>query len=272
MFVMRKSIAILSAAVLCGVLAGTATAATQIVVPRGQSVQIAVVLPDSGPAAADGASARNAVQLAVEKHSSIRGFPIQLNAFDGPCGVPTAFADGFTAASSVVANPQNAAVIGHYCSSSFRGGLPVYEAAGVVTLSGTATNPALPTFGPSVFNSLAVNDDNPRPNGFDDWYELITNLPSDIHWQLTYLKEFGSLPGFGSDLYYDAASVLLDRIAATATLSQGSLVINRASLAAAVRATAGYKGVTCSIDLAGDGWRIDDPASLAKCASTGFGH
>src|SRR6266849_4673812 len=264
---------VLLGALLLAVTHATTTAASggQVIVPRGQPVQIAVVLPFTGPTAALGASALNAVQMALEKHSRIRGFDIQLNDIDGPCG-PGAVAANAAAASAVVSNPQNVAVIGHFCSAGFRVALQTYEAAGVVTMSGSANNPTLPTFGPNVFNSLAFAPDS----DFQLWYASIVTLPSDVFWQQRYQDEFGAPPEPFADLYYDAMSVMLDQIAAAATLDQGSLVIDRAALAQAVRTLAdspaeGFKGVTCSITLGSDGFRVNDPAALAKCASTGFG-
>ena len=245
----------------------------QVVVPRGSPVEIAVVLDHSGLNAAAGASARNAVQMAVEKHALIRGFRVQLNDYDGPCGNPPANA---VAATEVVANSQNVAVIGHMCSSGDAVALPMYETAGLVTLSGSTTNPSLPTVGPNIFNAVIVPDPSSGA-----WYAQVQTLPSDIFWRMRYTKEFGSSPLLSADLYYDAASIILDEIAATATVDQGNLVIDRGALARAVRALSdspapGFKGVTCWIRLIQEppeeGYRVNDPASLGQCAETGNGH
>ncbi len=269
---MRKFAALLGA-LLLAVTHATTTAASggQVIIQRGQPVEIAVVFPHSGPLSGLGASARNAVQMALEKHSRIRGFDVQLNDFDGPCG-PGAVAANAAAASAVVSNAQNVAVIGHFCSPGFAAALQTYEIAGVVTLSGSANNPTLPSFGPDVFNSLVFAPDS----DFQVWYATVVTLPSDVFWQQRYQDEFGAPPGPFADLYYDAMSVMLDQIAAAATLDQGSLVIDRAALAQAVRTladspAAGFKGVTCSITLGSDGFRVNDPVALAKCASTGLG-
>lgn len=269
---MRKFAALVGT-LLLAVTHGTSTAAAggQVIVSRGQPVQIAVVLPHSGPLSALGTSARNAVQIALEKHSRIRGFDVKLNDFDGPCG-PGAVAANAAAASAVVANLENVAVIGHFCSPGFAAALQTYESAGVVTLSGSANNPTLPSFGPNVFNSLIFAPDS----DFQLWYSTVVTLPGDVFWQERYQEEFGSAPGPFADLYYDAMSVMLDQIAAAASLDQGNLVIDRAALAQAVRTLAdspagGFKGVTCSITLGSDGFRVNDPVALAKCASTGFG-
>jgi ABC-type branched-subunit amino acid transport system substrate-binding protein len=249
--------------------ASEVAAANQVLVPRESPVQIAVVLPLSGPQAPLGEGAWNAIQLAVEKHSRIRGFTVQLNPFDGPCHDP---GQNVIAANQVVANPQNVAVIGHFCSVDFSAALPVYEAADLVTLTGSVTSPFVPGFGPDVFNDVAVSDACcPFQDNFDPWYQTVSRLPRDLHWrEKDYRKEFGMSPPPFADLYFDAASLLLDKIASVAShADDGSLVIDRATLARAVRATAGFDGVSCDITLGSNGYRVDDPVSLAKCASKG---
>ena len=247
--------------------------AGQLIVPRGSTVQVAVVLPFTGDLDRLGVAAWNAVQLAVEKQSRIKGFPVQLNRFDGPCGPDGGL--NLLAANQVVANPQNVAVIGHFCSNHFKEALPVYEAAGVVTISGSATGALVPAFGPGVFNSVAVSDACcPFQDNFNPWYATVWQLPSDLFWrQHIYLRDFGVAPPDYADLYYDAASLLLTRIAGVASLDAGgNLIIDRATLAQAVRATTGFVGVTCDITLNESGYRLNDPASLATCASTGWRH
>jgi hypothetical protein len=243
-----------------------AMAADQVLVQRGSPVQIAVVLDHSGGLSVEGAGARNAVQMAVDKHSLIRGFPVQLNDFDGPCQDPAA---NSAVAAEVVANVANVAVIGHMCSPDERAALPIYEQADVVTVSGTATNPSNPTFAPHVFNSLLVPDDT--PGGSDSWYARVQHLPRDVSWQADYAQRFGSPPTMWADLYYDVTSLLLDEIAAASNLDQGDLVINRSALALAVRTLSdspalGLKGVTCWVNLDPRGYRVNDPASLDRCA------
>ena len=250
-----------------------AAASDQVVVPRGSAVQIAVVLPFTGFAAISGEGAWNGVRLAVEKQSRIKGFAVQLNKFNGPCGPD----DGLNvlAANQVVANPQNVAAIGHFCSNHFSEALPVYEAAGVVTLSGSATSPILRSRGPDVFNDVAISDACcPFQDLFDRWYDTVAQLPRDLFWrEQAYQSEFGTPAPDFADLYYDAASLLLTKLASTASLDvDGNLVIDRAVLAHAVRTTAAFHGVTCDVTLASNGFRVDDPVSLSKCASTGWQH
>jgi hypothetical protein len=238
----------------------------QVIIHRGDPIQVAVVLDHSGSLSGAGNNARNAVQMALAKHSLIRGFGVQLNDFDGPCANPSVAAD---IAAQVVANPANVAVIGHMCSPDEHAALPIYQQAGVVTMSGTATGPLNPGFGPDVFNSVDVPDDTPGES--NAWYARVQQLPRDLAWQADYAARFGSSPGPFADLYFDAASVILSEIASASTLVNGDLVIDRATLESSVRSLSrstaqGFNGVTCWIKLDSRGYRVNDPASLDSCA------
>src|ERR1700694_2933571 len=106
-------LAVMTAPLTAGQPVGAALPAAtgQVVVPLGNVIQIAVVLPFSGDLTPMGDGAWNAVQLAVERHQRIRGFSVQLNRFDGPCGPDGGL--NLAAANQVVANPPSVAVIGH---------------------------------------------------------------------------------------------------------------------------------------------------------------
>lgn len=257
-----------------------ADAGGKVVVSRGQPVQIAVVLDKSDVLGAlFEKGIRNAVEMAVQSRPTIRGFPIQLNdGFDAPCVTDDAVAQNAEAAAAVVANPQNVAVVGHMCSYAFAAALPpdqggcpaptpgtalsIYENAGIVTINGSTTNPCLPSVGPTVFNTTAVPDP-----GFGEWYSEVTALPSDLLWQTAYQSEFGAAPTEFADLYFDATTLLLLRLQEASRIVDGDLVIDRAALAQAVRNTSRFNGVTCTVTLdPATGFRIDDPAALARCA------
>ena len=81
-----------------------------------------------------------------------------------------------------------------------------------------------------MFNATTVPDP-----GSDVWYAQVSALPVDRLWQFLYRIEFGTAPTPFADLYFDAANLLLARIAQTARVVGGSLVIDRAALAQAVR-------------------------------------
>lgn len=285
---MRKRLTVAGALVVAAVTgvmvsATSAIAATsQVVVPRGNPVQIAIVLDRSDSIGATYyAGIRNAIRMASQLTPAIDGFRIQFNdGLDAPCTGDTALAQGLADAQAVVANTQNVAVLGHFCSfglidTTFAGPCPsatetsalsTYQSAGVVLINGSTTSPCLPAVGPTVFNSTDVPDP-----GSDAWYAQITALPVDQLWQLLYRVEFGTAPSPFADTYFDATRLLLTRIQQTAHVVNGNLVIDRAALASAVRHTTGFPGVTCSVSLdPTTGFRVNDQAALNRCASPFF--
>ena len=237
----------------------------RVVVPRGQPVQI-VLANDPGFAAAG--SVTNAVQMAVAKQPTVRGFPIRINIVNAPtCGnPPNAAALARATAYRITANLQNVGVLGQICSAGFAGALPVYQNADVVVVSGSATNGALPAAARTVFDRTVVGD-----NALDAWYALVSQLPSDLAWRQAYADEFGGPPGDYADLYYDAAGLLISDLQKVSRVNAaGQLVVGRAALARAVRTTAGYPGVSCSITLdPTTGNRRDEPDALGSCALAG---
>jgi len=150
---------------------GSAAASSQVVLPRGQPVRVALAVPLSGPLVGFGASFVNAARMAVELHPNVRGFPVELDPFDADC-----FTTDAAVAAAIVADSQILGVIGHACSFGFATALPIYEAAAVVTISGSATADSLPPLGPTVFNRTAVSDGD----GFADWYPRVSTLPRGL--------------------------------------------------------------------------------------------
>ena len=200
--------------------------------------------------------------MAIGEHPTVRGFPIQINETDPPCFSGDVAGGNLAAATGVVSNPENAAVIGNICSFGLESALPIYETADLVTLSGSATGDFLPSLGPDVFNRTAVDDPN-----FDAWYALVTALPSDLAFQQDYQTEFGAPPPAFTDLNFEAASLLLSDLRKLSRIVNGNLVIDQAALTKAVRNTTNYQGVTCTVTLdPSTGNRVDDPTSLARCA------
>ena len=238
---------------------------TQVVVPRGQPVEVAFAADLTGLTSGFAVSLGNAVKMAVDAHPAIRGFPIQINLVNAPCGDPTA---DLAAATSIVANTQNVAVLGHFCSTGDAVALPVYQTADLVTISGSTTDPSLPLFGSDVFNSVAVPDGCcPYVDQFSPWYDTVMTLPSDLAWRQAFTAQFGTAPTAFADLYYDAAGLLVRDVQSTSSIDGGgNLVINRAALARAVRNTAKYQGVTSTITLDPTGYRTNDPTALSRCA------
>jgi len=248
-----------SVSLVCGTAGASGPAATSVVVQRGQPVQIAFANDLSGFAQDFGASFSNAIEMALAAHPKIKGFDVQLNIVDAPCGDPAADA---AAAAAIVANPQNVGVLGQVCSFGFDAALPLYETAGLAVISGSATQPDLSAFGPSVFNRTIVDDD-----GFSDWFPLVDVLPSVVAWRQAYELQFGIAPLPFAEFYFDAANLLLRRVHQVSRKVHGNLVIDRAELARAVRQTVDFNGVTCSITLdpfTGD--RVSDLVTLEHCS------
>ena len=240
---------------------------SSIVLAPGQRLEIAVPVDQTtsgvGPI---GTAARNAVQLAIESHPRIKGFVVQQDDVAAiPCFDPTANA---AVATSIVANPDVAGVVGHLCSAGLAGALPVYESAGMVVLSGSATDPSLPGLGPSVFDRTVVNDADDGSN----WLTAVEQSPSVLAWQHRYQARFGIAPTSFAELYYDAANLLLNRINQVATLnSSHNLVIDRRMLSAAVRQTTDFPGVSGCISLDAVGNRFNTLDSPAANRCTDFG-
>jgi ABC-type branched-subunit amino acid transport system substrate-binding protein len=235
-------------------LAVSSTATPSIVVAPGQSLEIAVPVDQTTPGVGPlGTAARNAVQMAIESQPQIKGFTVrQDDVAASPCFDSGANA---AAAASIVADPNVAGVVGHLCSTGLAGALPVYESAGMVVLSGSSTDPSLPGLGPSVFDRTVVND---ADNGAS-WLSSVEQLPSVFGWQQRYKARFGIAPTTFAELYYDAANLLLARISQVATLDgSGNLVIDRRMLAAAVRHTTNFQGVSGCISLDAVGNRFNN--------------
>jgi hypothetical protein len=192
-----------------------------VVVPAGQPVQITFA-GDSGYGGSS--SLANAIRMAVANHPSVRGFPIRISTVDTPtCGSQNAVSAATTAAYRITANLQNVAVLGQVCSHGFAQALAIYQKAGMVVISGSATNTALPAAGPTVFDRTIVDD-----NIVDSWYPVISQLPDDLAWRLDYTAKYGSPPADFADLYYDAASIVIDDIAGASQLdAKGDLIVNR---------------------------------------------
>jgi ABC-type branched-subunit amino acid transport system substrate-binding protein len=233
-----------------------------VVVPRGQPVQIAFTADTTHvPLIAQvSASAEDAIQMAIEQHPTIRGFRVQLNHVETDC-----FGDNTSSATAIVSNTQNTAVLGNICSAGMVSALPIYEAAGLVTISGSATASSLPALGPTVFNRTAVVSDAAADPG-DIWASQVATLPSVLEWEQEFEAQFGMAPFVEPypALYFDAASLLLSRLQQVSRIVNGNLVINRAALASAVRDTTNFQGVSCTITLDPlTGNRVND---LAGCA------
>ena len=217
-----------------------------VIIPSGDPIEIALITDEFWNSIQ---YVTATVQMAMDDYGTIQGWNLQRNDFDGGCD-PTS---GENAANAVVSNLQNVGVIGPDCSTSTAGALPVLETAGVVMISHSSTGENLPMFGPTVFNRVVVSNTT-----FPEWSVKINRLPSVRDWEGDFESTFGHPPGEFSKYAYDAATLLLTHIDAVSTVDVGgNLVIDRAALAAAVRSTSDFPGVTDEITLEPDGDRVN---------------
>ena len=237
-----------------------------VTVPSGDPIEIALVM-DEGWASIQYIT--ETVEMAIDDYGAIKGSSLQRNDYDGGCD-PTS---GENAANAVVANAQNVGVIGLDCSSSAAGALPVLETAGVVLISHSSTSGNLPSLGPTVFNRVIVSD-----TSIVEWDAKISRLPLVRSWEMDFESIYGHAPGGFTKYVYDAATLLLTRIDSVSTVDDGgNLIIDRAALAAAVRGTAGFPGLTDDITLEADGDRVNrltgtGPRYVAPSGSDGGGN
>jgi len=223
---------------------------SEVQLNAGDPIQVVVSVPLGEDFAAIGHDFAQAVEMAAEDQGAIRGFALKLNHEDSGCD----FWEGVEAARRIVTNELNVGTIGPFCSSSFRGSLPIYEIAGLVAISGSSTHDITPGWGPSVSNRV-ISDDIARDSAF--WAPELQDLPAVQAWRERYEARFGTSPHMFAVLYYDAARLLFSRIEQVAVQSEdGGLTIQRADLAAAVRATAQYIGISGCISLDSRGDRI----------------
>ncbi|MEW6241935.1 MAG: PKD domain-containing protein, partial [Chloroflexota bacterium] len=223
-----------------------------VIVPAGGSIQIATLVDFSHDPWNTGLV--NAVQMAMDDFGAIQGFGVTQTPYDSDCNEDFLIAQA--AALDVIANPDYVGVIGHVCSASFEAGLPLYDSAGLVAISGSSTKFGTPNLGPGVSNRVILNDFY-----YDSsvWTQVVQAMPAVQEWNARYQARFGDEPGEFAVLYYDAAILLLDRIAETSVLQpDGSLLIARAALASAVRSTQNYEGVTGCFSLDGRGDRLPE--------------
>jgi hypothetical protein len=234
--------------------------AVQVVVPPGQPVQFAFTADSTESFFSPySATFQNAITMAMRFHPMIHGFRIQENPVETSCP-----GDDSGSAGVIVANLQNAAVLGNLCSiAGAETALPIYEAHGVVAISGSATADSLPALAPTVFDRTAVKDGD----GGTAWLAAVQASPRYALWRTIYELEFGAPPTDYAELYFDAANLLVSRLQQVSRVVNGSLVINRSALARAVRNTTNFPGVSCTVSFdPATGNRLNDPASLARCA------
>ena len=214
----------------------------KVIVRPGDRVEIAfTAITKEGPdLAAFSSSFQRAIDLAVAANPTIAGFPVRIVAIETSCG-----GDNAAAAHGIVAHRQYVGVLGFVCSAGAPSGLSVLESAGIVSISGSSSADGLPAAAPTTFNRVVARDGD----GFDAWYGAVMASSVNGAWRAVYQSLYGTPPLFLADLYFDAASLLLAKLDETARVERNRLVVDRSQLAAAVRGTLGFAGVSCAITI-----------------------
>jgi hypothetical protein len=245
--------------VLLGLVPGVAAQSPPpptVIIAPGSAIEIAVAVDMTGPTSQIGLDGIDAINLAVDEYGPIKGFSVQVNAYDAGCDGTM----GQAAALAVLANPQHVGVIGHTCSGSTNAGLDDYEAALLPVISATSSSVALPAVGPTVFNRVIVTDAyGADPGG--RWFDTVTSWPQIADFKSWFNSEYGRTPDTYAFLHYDAMMLMLDNIEEVSTVDGGgNLVVDRAVLASAIRATYGEDDMFYSAEmrLEPDGERFPD--------------
>ncbi len=124
-------------------------------IAKGQTIKVAYVGPMTGDNAQFGIDMSRGSEIAVKNMPQIKGFTVELLKEDTQ-GSPE---QGASVANKLAADPQVVAISGHTFSGSTEAAMPIYEKAGIVMVSASATNPPLTKSGSQVFNRVCFTDD-----------------------------------------------------------------------------------------------------------------
>jgi len=118
---------------------------TPIVIPAGKPIVVGVSAPLTGPDAAAGSEDSDAAIVGVDRWktangSQIKGHAIKVQVEDDGC---TEAEITVQAAERLLQQEGLVGIIGPDCSAGAEASIPVYEAAGIVSISGSATASAL---------------------------------------------------------------------------------------------------------------------------------
>ncbi len=224
-----------------------------VTIPPGSPIEIALATCNGFPTYQDHL---DAVQMAFANVGPIKGFSLQRNDILTLCDQTS----GANAASAIVANLQNAGVVGPIYSSSTFGAAPVFETAGLVMISYANSHPGLPAEGPNIFNRVVLIDP-----GSDEWTVKINALPEAVDWRSDFESDKGRAPDNLAVFAYDSAKILLEKIEEVSVVDgSGNLVIDRTALATAVRTTVNHVGKTGAVSFEYNGNRVDPLTTTAS--------
>lgn len=123
-----------------------------------QPIKIGVAGPHSGDLASYGIPTVRAAELVVEEinaEGGVLGRPVELLIEDDVCKPEVA-----TNTATKLVSDGAVAVVGHICSGATKAALGIYNDAGIIAMSPSATNPALTQSGdyPNFYRTIASDD------------------------------------------------------------------------------------------------------------------
>jgi branched-chain amino acid transport system substrate-binding protein len=130
-----------------------------VIVPAGESIWIGVGADQSNVLVEPGFDIIHGAEIAAivkNAQGGIMGHEVALDVQDTRCDP----ADSTNVANLFASNPQIVAVMGHMCSGDAAAAIPIYYAARIPMVSGSATSPAVDEAAPGtdVFNRTALRD------------------------------------------------------------------------------------------------------------------
>ena len=120
----------------------------------GQSVKVGYVGPTTGDYSAFGIDITRGAALAVADHPKIKGFEVELVVED----TQGANEQGAAVANKLASDPRVIGIDGHTFSGATEVAIPIYEDAGIVMVSPSATDPTLMDLESAIFNRVAFTD------------------------------------------------------------------------------------------------------------------
>ncbi|MBN1259160.1 MAG: branched-chain amino acid ABC transporter substrate-binding protein [Anaerolineae bacterium] len=124
-------------------------------IQKGETIKVGYVGPTTGDYSAFGIDITRGAELAVAAKPEINGFAIELVVEDTQ-GTPE---QGAAVANKLASDPRIVAIDGHTFSGSTEVAIPIYEDAGIVMVSPSATTPDLTKTSSLVFNRVAFTDE-----------------------------------------------------------------------------------------------------------------
>lgn len=121
---------------------------------EGDTVKVGYVGPTTGDYSQFGIDISRGTELALQKNPDVEGWDIEV-VIEDTQGTPE---QGAAVANKLSADAQIVGVVGHTFSGSTEVAIPIYDDAGVVMVSPSATNPTLVDIGSGVFNRVCFTD------------------------------------------------------------------------------------------------------------------